>query len=136
MTVHLFGGVWSPSCVNYALQQVVEEYHNTYPEEVLNSVLCNFYVDNCLRSVDKLESAIVLVHQVKELLARRGFHLTIFVSSSSELLEHIPKLDGGNSLTDLDLNLEDLPTERALGMTAWHLIFSWTKIKQKLKEEC
>ena len=30
MTAHLFGGVWSPSCANYALQRVVEEYRNRY----------------------------------------------------------------------------------------------------------
>ena len=88
----------------------MEEYHNKYSDEVLNTVLHNFYVDDCLRSVDKLESAIVLAQQVKELLARRGFHLTKFVSSSPELLERIPREDWGKSLTDLNLNLEDLPT--------------------------
>ena len=96
MTPHLFGEVWSPSCANYALQQVLEEYHNTYSEEVLNTVFHNFYVDGCLRSVNKLESAIVLVQQVKALLERRGFHFTKFVSSSPELLEHIPREDWGN----------------------------------------
>ena len=120
MTVHLFGGVWSPSCANYALQQVVEEYHDKYPEEVRNTVLRNFYVDDCLKSVDNVDSAVSLALQVKELLSRRGFHLTKFVSSSPELLKHVPKEDLGKSLIALNLNLDELPNERALGML-WHV---------------
>nr|XP_027231846.1 uncharacterized protein LOC113823419 [Penaeus vannamei] len=119
MTAHIFGGVWSPSCANYALQKVVEEYRNMYSEEVLNTVLRNFYVDDCLKSANSVESAIVLAKQVKELLNRRGFHLTKYISSSPELLKHIPKEDRGKSLISLQLNLEDQSTERALGML-WH----------------
>nr|XP_027231840.1 uncharacterized protein LOC113823414 [Penaeus vannamei] len=113
MTAHIFGGVWSPSCANYALQKVVEEYRNMY-SEVLNTVLRNFYVDDCLKSANSVESAIVLAKQVKELLNRRGFHLTKYISSSPELLKHIPKEDRGKSLISLQLNLEDQSTERAL----------------------
>nr|XP_027213272.1 uncharacterized protein LOC113806347 [Penaeus vannamei] len=119
MTAHIFGGVWSPSCANYALQKVVEEYRNMY-SEVLNTVLRNFYVDDCLKSANSVESAIVLAKQVKELLNRRGFHLTKYISSSPELLKHIPKEDRGKSLISLQLNLEDQSTERALGML-WHV---------------
>nr|XP_027209311.1 uncharacterized protein LOC113802859 [Penaeus vannamei] len=39
MTAHIFGGVWTPSCANYALKMVVEEYRNMYSEEVLNKLL-------------------------------------------------------------------------------------------------
>lgn len=88
--------------------------------EVLNTVLRNFYVDDCLKSANSVESAIVLAKQVKELLNRRGFHLTKYISSSPELLKHIPKEDQGKSLISLQLNLEDQSTERALGMR-WHV---------------
>lgn len=110
MTAHIFGGVWSLSCANYALQKVVEEYRNMYSEEVLNTVLRNFYVDDCLKSANSVESAIVLAKQVKELLNRRGFHLTKYISSSPELLKHTPKEDRGKSLISLQLNLEDQST--------------------------
>ncbi|XP_069988601.1 uncharacterized protein [Penaeus vannamei] len=120
MTAHIFGRVWSPSCANYALQKVVEEYRNMYSEEVLNTVLRNFYVDDSLKSANSVESAIVLAKQVKKLLNRRGFHLTKYISSSPELLKHIPKEDRGKSLISLQLNLEDQSKERALGML-WHV---------------
>ncbi|XP_042889909.1 uncharacterized protein LOC122264893 [Penaeus japonicus] len=89
MTSHLFGGVWSPSCANYALQQVTREFKEEFPHDVLNTVLRNFYVDDCLKSVKTLEIAVPLANQVMQLLTKRGFHLTKFVSNSKELLNSI-----------------------------------------------
>ena len=116
MTSHLFGGVWSPSCANHALQQVTREFQEEYSQCVLDTVLHNFYVDDCLKSVDTPESAIPLAKNVRELLARRGFRLTKFVSNSPELLNTIPKEEWGKSFTTLDVSLDKLPTEHALGM--------------------
>nr|XP_027231842.1 uncharacterized protein LOC113823416 [Penaeus vannamei] len=112
------GAVGFMADIESMFHQVVEEYRNMY-SEVLNTVLRNFYVDDCLKSANSVESAIVLAKQVKELLNRRGFHLTKYISSSPELLKHIPKEDRGKSLISLQLNLEDQSTERALGML-WH----------------
>ena len=116
MKAHLFGGVWSPSCANYALQKAAEEHSHMYSTEVISTVLRNFYVDDCLRSVDTIESAIKVAQQVKELLAKRGFNLTKYISSSPELMKHIPREDWGKALKALDMDLKHPPTERALGM--------------------
>ena len=83
---------------------------------MLDTVLHNFYVDDCLKSVDTLESAIPLAKNVRKLLARRRFRLTKVVSNSLELLNTIPKEEWGKSITTLDLSLDKLPTEPALGM--------------------
>jgi hypothetical protein len=47
MTVHLFGGTWSPSCCTYALQRTVEDHAQQYTAAVKETVLRNFYVE-CL----------------------------------------------------------------------------------------
>ena len=88
---HLFGGVWSPSSANYALQQVTREYKDEFPQAVLDTILCNFYVVDCLKSVKTLETAVSLTGQVMQLLAKRGFNLTKFVSNSPELMTSAPK---------------------------------------------
>ena len=46
----------------------------------------------------------------------RGFRLTKFVSNSPELMKSIPKEEWGRSFTTLDISMEDLPTERTLGV--------------------
>ena len=83
---------------------------------MLDTVLHNFYVDDCLKSVDILESAIPLGKNVRELLASRGFRLAKFVPNSPKLLNTIPKEEWGNSFTTLDVSFDKLPTECALGM--------------------
>nr|XP_027231770.1 uncharacterized protein LOC113823351 [Penaeus vannamei] len=116
VTSHLFGGVWSPSCANYALQHVTKEFKEEYPQAVLNTVLRNFYVDDCLKSVKTLETAVPLANQVIHLLHRRGFNLTKFVSNSPLLMNNISKERWVKSFTTLDISLDKLPTECALGM--------------------
>lgn len=117
MTTNLFGGVWSPSCANFALQKIAEEHSEMYPDEVISTILRNFYVDDCLRSLDNVQSAVCLAQQVKELLAKRGFNLTKFVSTPN-VLKQLPDniTCREKSLKTLDLNVEEIPTERALGM--------------------
>lgn len=47
-TVHLFGAVSSPSCENFTLQKTAEDNCEKYDEEVIETVMSNFYVDDCL----------------------------------------------------------------------------------------
>ena len=51
-----------------------------------------------------------------QLLAKGGFHLTKWISNSREVLEEIPPGERAPSMANLDL--EDLPIDRALG-TQW-----------------
>ena len=48
MCVHLFGGVWSPSCASFALRRVAVDQKMNFPEETIQTVLKNFYADDCL----------------------------------------------------------------------------------------
>ena len=52
MLVHLFGGVSSLSCANYALQRTVEDNAEHFDEETVQTVRRNFYIDDCLKSVE------------------------------------------------------------------------------------
>ena len=76
MRSHLSGGVWSPSCVNFALQQTVEDNKEDFTEETQKTVLENFYVDDCLKSLDSTSQAIEVAQQLRLLLCRSGFNLT------------------------------------------------------------
>ena len=76
MCVHLFGGVWSPSCASFALRRVANDHRMDFPEETIQAVLKNFYADDCLKSVGTTEEAINIVHSLCKLLALVGFRLT------------------------------------------------------------
>ena len=48
MLVHLFGAISSPASANFAMQKTADDNTNCFPTEVINMVLRNVYVDDCL----------------------------------------------------------------------------------------
>lgn len=51
MSVHLFGSTSSPSVASYALRRTAEDHKATASPETVQTVLHNFYVDDCLKSI-------------------------------------------------------------------------------------
>ena len=116
MCVHLFGGVWSPSCASFALRRVAADHKMNFPEETIRTVLKNFYADDCLKAVGTTEGAINIVRSLCQLLALGGFRLTKWVSNDRKVLEAVPVEERAKGVKDLDLDCSSLPAERALGI--------------------
>ena len=98
MTVHLFGAVSSPSCANFALRKTATDNESEYDEKVTSTILKNFYVDDCLKSVRTEDEAIE---------DKSGFRLTKWIRDKRTVL---------NSVNDLDFDHTDLQLGRALGI--------------------
>ena len=116
MTVHLFGGNWSPSCCNFALRKTAEDNQCESTSDAGRRVGRDFYVDDCLTSVKNEDDATTLVAEMKELLERGGFNLTKWITNSRRVLATIPEEDRARDVKGLDLTFEALPVERALGV--------------------
>lgn len=116
MTVHLFGATSSPSCASYALRRTAEDGRETTSPEVVETVLKNFYVDDCLRSVPSEDLAVDLVNDLQALCSKGGFHLTKWVSNSRSVLLSIPEEERATGVKDLDLSHNTLSMERAHGV--------------------
>ena len=116
MTVHLFGGNWSPSCCNFALKRTAKEHQNDCDALAVDTVLRNFYVDDCLKSVEDEEKAIPLVKNLQHLLSKGGFRLTKWLSNNRRVLASITEKERAKDVKCIDLNYEALPVERALGV--------------------
>lgn len=126
MTVHVFGASSSPSCANFALRKTAEDYGKEHMSESRETVLKNFYVDDCLKSVPNEDMASRIAHDVKELCSKGGFNLTKYISNSRNLLQSFPLECQSKKVRELDLCRDSLPIERALGM-------SWDVESDKLK---
>ena len=114
MLVHIFGAKSSPCCANKALSMTAQDNEENYPPEVIRTVRRNFYVDDVLKSVPNIDQAVPLASDLMKLLREGGFRLTKFASNSRELLASIPPASRANP--KLDLDLDQLPLERALGV--------------------
>ena len=76
-----------------------------FDNEVIDTVLKNFYVDDCLKSVQSNEVASKLREDLCVLLSRGGFRSTKWLCNRREVLKTIPTSDRASSILDLDLDL-------------------------------
>lgn len=116
MVVHLFGATSSPSCANFALRKCAEDNRTQSNIQAVDTVLRNFYVDDCLKSVPSEEEAVSLYQTLLAVCEKGGFRLTKWISNSRAVLSAIPEKDRAKEVKDLNLDRDALPIERALGL--------------------
>ena len=134
MKVHLFGAVSSPSCANYALRRTADDNAEHFPHEVVNTVKCNFYVDDCLKSVASEEVAVQVVKDVTALCHKGGFNLSKWISNSRTVLLSIAEDCRAKEVMELDLDVDQLPMERALGLQ-WCIETDKFKFRTSVQEQ-
>ena len=115
MTRHLFGGVWSPSCAAFALQETLAKGRSASI-----AATRNFYVDDLLLPTNSVREAVQSVRQLQEDLKRGGFHLTKWMSNSKEVMALISQQERSTNVKNIDLASDRLPIDRALGVL-WNL---------------
>ena len=108
MCAHVFCGVSSSSCSNYAFKRTATDNADQYGQEAAEVVRSNFYVDDLLNFVDNPKTEMILVKNVVDMCKSGGFNLTKFISSSMKLLIYIPEDHRRNGAKDTDL-IGDLP---------------------------
>ena len=116
MKVHLFDGIWSPSCCSFVLRKTAEDNRDEYEANVVDTVLRNFYFDDCLKSVASADEAVFIVEQLTSMLKSGGFRLTKWISNSREVMATIPESEQPQKIQNLDLRCEEFPVDRALGL--------------------
>ena len=116
MAVHLFGATSSPSVASYALRRTAEDHRDVASPEAVQTVLRNFYVDDCLKSLATEDDAVTLAKDLRTLCASGGFTLAKWMSNSRKVLLSIPEAHRASEVKDLDLRHDALPVERTLGV--------------------
>ena len=134
MVVHLFGGVWSPSCTSYVLLRTADDNRENFDPKTIKAVHRNFYVDDLLLSVDSENEGIHLSQELFQLLSCGGFRLTKWVSNSRKVLDPIPPEERGKEIKTIDIKYDLLPSERALGMQ-WNVELDTLGYKISMKDK-
>ena len=125
MQVHVFGAASSSCTANYVLQRCASENALDFPEAAA-AVHSRFYVDDYLDSLNTTEEADYMQSNLTAMLKRGGFHLTKWVTPH--------RLEDYSSQRDLDL--DDAPVERALGVH-WNVRRDcFVFMAMKLDKEC
>lgn len=117
MRVHVFGNSPSPSVATLGLRRTVQAAEHKYGSHVSEFVNKDFYVDDGLTSYPTTEDAIKVVKDTQSALKEFGnLRLHKFASNSSEVLAAFPTSDLAPNMKDLDLEADDKPLQRSLGL--------------------
>ena len=116
MTVHLFGAGSSPGCANFGLRQLATDNAAEFGEDVKNFIHGDFYVDDGLKSMSTAQEVIQLITRTKLLCEKGGLHMHKFVSNDRDVLNSVPEKDRAKNVREINIQSDDLPIERALGV--------------------
>ena len=116
MKVHLFGATSSPGCANFGLKRAADDGENDFGREAASFIRDDFYVDDGLKSVPTVEKAVALIKASKGICAKAGLKLHKIMSNSRKVLERAPLEERAHGVKELDLDVDPLPLERALGV--------------------
>lgn len=134
MTVHLFGATSSPSCAAYALRKTGDDNQSECSSEVLQSITQNFYVDDYLKSSGTPQEASRIIEELTTLCLKGGFRMEKWISNSRVVLQNIVKEERAQDLKELDLDRDQLPVERALGLQ-WCVETDTFKFRMEMKQQ-
>ncbi|KAL9966153.1 hypothetical protein ACROYT_G024179 [Oculina patagonica] len=116
MKVHLFGAGSSPGCANFGLKKAADDGEDEFGKEAAEFIRRDFYVDDGLKSVPTVEEAVTLIKASQGICAKAGLKLHKVMSNRREVLEAIPIEERAKGVRELDLKVDPLPLERALGV--------------------
>ena len=134
MCVHVFRGVSSPGCSNYALKRASIDNEEKYGADAARTLQRNFYVDDLLKSMPDVSSTINLIKMVTRMCAAGGFKLTKFISNNEAVLKSIPEEHRRKGVKDNDLCNGELTTDCALGVR-WNIETDMLEFRVSLKDK-
>ena len=134
MNAHIFGAVSSPSVCIYALNRIAADNKDKYSDEALVCLIRNFYMDDLLKSVRSTVDVSALTKELVALCKEGDQDLRQWVSNSREVIASIPEKDRASKVAEIDLNIDDLPGEHALGVY-WNPNNDTLGFKCRIKEK-
>ena len=115
MKAHLFSASSSPGCAHFGLRRAADDGEEEFGADAATFIRNNCYVDDGLKSVPTVSEAIHLIKASQDICERACLRLHKIVSNKREVLEAIPA-DHAKGIKELNLAVDPLPIERALGV--------------------
>ena len=114
---HIFRAKSSPTCANYALQQVARDNAQESPQ-ITKLIRRRFYMDDFVKSVPSGEQAIEIYKLLRVMLPRGGFHLTKWISSCEQSMTSVVQADKSPSSSKTS---EAAPTSPSILGLQWNV---------------
>ena len=106
MLVHLFGAKSFLSCTAFCLKEVANEFRKYFEPIISKNVRQCFYVDDFLSGSKNCEAGIKLVEDMQAILAKAGFNLMKWRSTSARVMASVPASHRGKGVCEMPLGGE------------------------------
>ena len=116
MKVHLFGASSSPGCANFGLRRAADDGEEEFGTDAAAFIRKDFFVDDGLKSVSTVPNAIQLIMASEAICSKACLRLHKIASNKKDVLEAFPVDDHSKEMKELNLAVDPLPVERALGV--------------------
>ena len=116
MIVHLFGVSNSPVCVDFGLRRAADNGEEDFATDAAAFICKDFYTDDGLKSASTVPEAIQLIKARQAICSKACLRLHKIVSNKKEVLEAFPVDDLSKEIKEMNLAVDPLPIERALGV--------------------
>ncbi|XP_020611034.1 uncharacterized protein LOC110049570 [Orbicella faveolata] len=119
MLVMIFGAASSPCMANYVLRKTALDNRQdvAFSVDMIKSVEKNFYMHDFLKSVCDEATAVRMFREMTSLLARGGFRLTKWISSSREVLSQIPPQEKASPRTQSNCTMNSMMINESIDST-------------------
>ena len=101
MTTHAFGLTSSPSCANFAMRQLAQDFCTPSNKCASDFMQTGFYVDDGLISLSSDEEVIDLIDKTVSLCSKGGLDLHKFSSNSKFVMQYVSERYDSELSTDL-----------------------------------
>ena len=115
MNVHLFGKTDSPCIANWTVKRSAKDQSELLDTDCIKTIEENFYIDDFLSSFNDTTDTIKICNNAINILSEGGFRLHKFRCNNRSILSTLPQTNVSPKLTAVDLDLNEIPVERALG---------------------
>lgn len=106
---------------------------NEYPAAA-SFIKSNFYVDDGLISVEKVDEAIRLVQEARNVCAKGKLRLHKFISNDRKVIESIPVSERASEIQDVEIGSDEFPVQTVLGVR-WNVNSDTFSFKVALDEK-
>ena len=120
-------------CANYGMKHLASQNEKVC-SSAASFIRKHFYVDDGLISVKSAGEAIELVKEDQAVCAEGKLHLDKFLSNNREVLDSIDIAERTVEVKNVDLNHDDLPVQRVLGIR-WNIKSDSFSFKVTLDEK-
>ncbi|XP_028847241.1 uncharacterized protein LOC114796892 [Denticeps clupeoides] len=120
MKVHVFGNSPSPAVAIHCMRRAAVEGEKEHGHDAKQFVMRHFYVDDGLASTETAEEAIKVLTSAQSMLAQSNLKLHKIASNDHKVVEAFPAAERAKDLKDLDLEKDNIPLQRSLGVL-WNL---------------